>query len=62
MTEKMIENRIKKLQELEAQQKEIEAAAEAIRAELKADLEEKGECKIKCVSSEEAALRTLFLR
>ena len=35
MTEKMIENRIKKLQELEAQ-------ADAIRAELKADLEEKG--------------------
>ena len=35
MTERMIENRIKKLRELEA-------AAEAIRAELKADLEEKG--------------------
>ena len=42
MTEKMIENRVKKLQELETQQKELEAAAEAIRAELKADLEEKG--------------------
>ena len=42
MTERMIENRVKKLQELEAQQKEIEAQAEAIRAELKADLEEKG--------------------
>ena len=42
MTERMIENRIKKLRELEAQQKELEAAAEAIRAELKADLEEKG--------------------
>lgn len=42
MTEHMIENRVKKLQELEAQQKEIEAQAEAIRAELKADLEEKG--------------------
>ena len=42
MTEKMIENRIRKLQELEARQKEIEAAADAIRAELKADLEEKG--------------------
>ena len=42
MTERMIENRIRKLQELEAQQKEIEAAADAIRAELKADLEEKG--------------------
>ena len=42
MTERMIENRIKKLRELEAQQKELEAAAEVIRAELKADLEEKG--------------------
>lgn len=42
MTERMIENRIRKLQEIEAQQKELEAAAEEIRAELKADLEEKG--------------------
>ena len=42
MTERMIENRIKKLQEIEARQKELEDAAEAIRAELKADLEEKG--------------------
>lgn len=42
MTERMIENRIRKLQELEARQKEIAAAADAIRAELKADLEEKG--------------------
>ncbi len=42
MTERMIENRIKKLQELEAQQQELETAAEAIRAELKADMEEKG--------------------
>ncbi len=42
MTERMIENRVNKLRELEAQQKELEAQAEAIRAELKADLEEKG--------------------
>ena len=42
MTERMIENRVKKLQEIEAQQKEMETAAEAIRAELKADMEEKG--------------------
>ena len=42
MTEKMIENRVKKLQAIEAQQKELEAQAEAIRAELKADLEAKG--------------------
>ena len=42
MTERMIENRVKRLQEIEAQQKELETAAEAIRAELKADMEEKG--------------------
>ena len=42
MTERMIENRVKKLQEIEAQQKKLETAAEAIRAELKADMEEKG--------------------
>ena len=42
MTEKMIENRIKKLQAIEAQREELETAAEAIRAELKADLEQKG--------------------
>ena len=42
MTERMIENRVNKLRELEAQQKELEAQAEAIRAELKADLEQKG--------------------
>ena len=42
MTEKMIENRIKKLQAIEAQREELEAVAESIRAELKADLEQKG--------------------
>ncbi len=42
MTERMIETRIRKLQEIEAQQKELEAAADTIREELKADLEEKG--------------------
>lgn len=42
MTERMIENRVKRLQEIEAQQKELETAAEAIRAELKADMEKKG--------------------
>lgn len=42
MTEEMIENRVKKLQAIEAQQKDLEAQAEAIRAELKADMEEKG--------------------
>lgn len=38
----MIENRVKKLRAIEAQQKELEAQVDAIRAELKADLEEKG--------------------
>lgn len=42
MTEKMIENRVKKLQAIEAQRKELEAVAEAIRTELKADMEERG--------------------
>lgn len=42
MTEKMIENRIKKLQAIEARQNELAAAAEAIRAELKTTMEEKG--------------------
>ena len=42
MTEKMIENRVRKLLELEAQQKELATQADAIRAQLKADLEEKG--------------------
>lgn len=39
MTERMVENRVRKLQELEAQQKALEAEAEAIKAELKAELE-----------------------
>lgn len=42
MTERMIENRIKKLKEIEAEQADLEAQAEAIRAELKADMNEKG--------------------
>ena len=43
MTNKQLDNRVKKLRAIEAQQKELEAQAEAIRAELKADLEERGE-------------------
>lgn len=43
MTNRMMDNRIKKLQAIEAQQKELEAQAEAIRAELKAELETNGE-------------------
>ena len=58
MTERMIENRIKKLRELEAQQKELEAAAETIRAELKADLEEKGVDELKTKISSSAGRRS----
>ena len=43
MTNKQLDNRVKKLRAIEAQQKELEAQAEAIRSELKADLEERGE-------------------
>ena len=43
MTNRMMDNRIKKLQAIEAQQKELEAQAEEIRAELKAELETNGE-------------------
>ena len=43
MTNKQLDNRIKKLQGIEAQVKELEKEAESIRAELKADLESKGE-------------------
>lgn len=42
MTERMIENRVKKLQTIEAQMKELEAQAEKVKAEIKADLEGKG--------------------
>lgn len=42
MTERQIENRVKKLQELEAQQKALEQEAEQIKAQLKAELEEQG--------------------
>ena len=43
MTDRQINNRIIRLQDIEAQMKELEAQAEAIRDELKADLESKGE-------------------
>ena len=42
MGERAIENRVKKLQEIEAMQKELEAQAEVIKAEIKAEMEEKG--------------------
>lgn len=43
MTNRQLDNRIKKLQALEAQQEALEAQAEAIRAELKAELQSNGE-------------------
>ena len=42
MTERMIENRVQNLRALEAEAEAIQEKADAIRAELKADLEEKG--------------------
>lgn len=39
MTNKMIDNRVMKLRKLEEEQKRLEAEAEAIKAELKAELE-----------------------
>ena len=42
MTERMIENRVKKLSALESQIAELQEQADAIKAELKAALEEKG--------------------
>ncbi|MCQ2507581.1 MAG: hypothetical protein MJ097_02190 [Dorea sp.] len=41
MTDRQLENRIKKIQELEAQQKELDAKIDAIKAEIKADMTEK---------------------
>jgi predicted phage-related endonuclease len=43
MTNRMMDNRIKKLKEIESQQKELEIQAEQIRQELKAELEANGE-------------------
>lgn len=42
MTERMIENRVKKLSALEKQIAQLQEQADAIKGELKADLEEKG--------------------
>ena len=41
MTERMIVNRVRKLKELEAQQKKIEEQIEALKAEIKADMQRK---------------------
>lgn len=42
MTERMLKNRIEKLDAIAAQQKALEEQAEEIRNEIKADMEEKG--------------------
>lgn len=47
MTNRMIENRVKKIQELEQQKAQIEADIEKLKNELKRDLEEKGETVIR---------------
>lgn len=47
MGNRAIDNRVAKLMKLEAQKKAIEEAQEAIRAELKADMESKGVDEIK---------------
>ena len=46
MGERAIENRIKKLKEIERQQAELEAQAAKIREEIKADMKAKGESEI----------------
>lgn len=47
MGERALENRIKKLKELEAQQKALEEQTEKIKAEIKADMQKKGQEEIK---------------
>ena len=42
MTERMMENRVKKLKALESQIAELQEQADAIKSELKADIEDKG--------------------
>ena len=42
MTDRMIENRIKKLMEIKAQIEELEKAANAVKEEIKADMAERG--------------------
>ena len=46
MGERALENRIKKLRELEAQQKKLEEQAEKIKEEIKADMQAKGKKEI----------------
>ena len=43
MSDKQLDNRVRRLQTIEARQQELEAQAESIRAEIKAALEAKGE-------------------
>ena len=42
MTEKMLENRIRKLQELEEEKKQLEKQIEAVKTEIKAVMDKKG--------------------
>lgn len=42
MTERQIENRVKKLRQIESQRKALEEQEKALKAEIKADMESKG--------------------
>lgn len=42
MTERTLQNKVKKLKELEQQQKELEKQIEKVKADIKADMEKKG--------------------
>ncbi|WP_434309230.1 hypothetical protein [Hominifimenecus sp. rT4P-3] len=50
MGERALENRVKKLKEIEAQVKALEEQAEALKAEIKQDMEQKGQEEIKAGS------------
>ena len=42
MTDRMVENRVKKIQDLEAQKKQLEAEIEKLKDELKSEMETQG--------------------
>lgn len=42
MTNRMIENRVKKIQDLESQKKQLEAEIERLKQELKSEMEDEG--------------------
>ncbi|MCJ7833844.1 hypothetical protein MUB23_00360 [Cuneatibacter sp. NSJ-177] len=50
MGERALENRVKKLKEIEAQMRALEEQAEALKAEIKKDMERKGQEEVKAGS------------